>query len=701
MMNFDQHLSIEKDRAKNNLNTEDKMMKRSNAVRHLNLQLNAPKKLPKDNNTSINRSTNEKTKDKSGNNLNAKASSPLSSYIKESKRIIKTYKKYACTKPTNLDSTGEKKKRDMIELNRGIEGRKITQDSSFNIRMKASEKWTEGSEDEQFKKPSVFTVFDKMHKKEKTLEVGFFSDESEENEDEGKGGYRNILEDGDEDDDEPFGAKEHMTMNIMNEMVLDLDYLKERWEDVLFILGLKYNACCFMNNFEKILSLYHFVTTNLMELSSMPFKPLLENHKTDIQSRNWAKESRDQSKTQGSSIKSNMKIHQNIAKNITNPTKLITQLQNYESHNLHGGVTAQKYRFRVKEEHLYMMKRSLYFLFKSMEEQTSQVDFETVTKNLESVIIYCIRLEKGIACNVVQAFHRLFFQLHKGNTAFMMETEMFCKLAHTYLTTLNAVLDHNIRHYIAKKEGERSKEAPELIDLLGNDDLSLSDTLDNILRMQHVRIFLLENFPLSIVKHFELLKETIILVPSSSLDVLSSMLSSIFIFCKHTGLFSLLKRRLSLKYSPIQVFQSLTAHLLDCLSSPGLFSLPTHCQAEFASALTSLKKHTEGAHNYSLQAHIPLDHSTIKDMILIVHKTSFRLDHPACYSICKSIVDTIGTFVENSVLSFGEESRPAVASRFLYVAHHMTRFASELDRPAYSDLRTSMKWVIQVVKRHA
>lgn len=74
-----------------------------------------------------------------------------------------------------------------------------------------------------------------------------------------------------------FGAIEHQVTMIVSNCNVDMKWVTDNWESTIFVLNQSYQRVCFLNHFEKILSLFHFIIANITELRSFNFKSFLQS----------------------------------------------------------------------------------------------------------------------------------------------------------------------------------------------------------------------------------------------------------------------------------------------------------------------------------------------------------------------------------------------------------------------------------------
>jgi hypothetical protein len=346
----------------------------------------------------------------------------------------------------------------------------------------------------------------------------------------------------------------------------------------------------------------------------------------------------------------------------------------------------------LKPEHFQFLRKCLFFYFKAVEEsiRVPTICFENIVKKFESAVIFCIRLDRSLLSKVIQAFQRLFDQLDGQNH--MMEDEDFGKICSCYLTVLNNVLDNNVKFYLSQE-----REAIEL----ELEEYCLDRTLDSILKRQRIRTFLINHYPLSLAKHFEVLKETMINAPKGSVLLLSNVYSCIFIFTKYVQTFNFIRTRFAALFNVAEVCESTFQSALEVMGSemvkrsnelmaqgknhPHILLVPEM----FVRLLTHLDRHFQQLHFFHQETNIPLDTFVTKDALFWVQRilrvvfNTKRKEVAELIKICEKIISNLICYLSSIIVVSGTNR---VLFKYDFTETHLVQFVGIIRQSKRSDL---------------
>ncbi len=497
--------------------------------------------------------------------------------------------------------------------------------------------------------------------------------------------YVNILAMQDEEDD-LFGAVEHQVTMIMSNCTLDLNWVKENWDSVIFILNQKFSRIAFLNDFEKVLSLYHFILLNFNELSSQNFNSLISNPPTKPKSSNKTLTSettmvenltavniqtRDVSKGKrpGLFISEIAKINQK--KIIWTNNSRRTSAQKLDDKN-----SSQVYR----PELLRFFDKILLFFFKAIEECVSSptVNYENLVIQFEYVVTFCANVSNKYKAAIIEAFGKLFIGLDQFG--FMMSSEEFAVIAGTYFVVVNQSLKQNVMHYVNRKGSSIE------IDF---DSFSLEECLDRILKKHKQRAAIINHVSFKLILHFEALRELLIALPAHMNVLRVSAYSSIFIICKYPETFNLLRKKLSARIDVREVYQAMYLQMLDTIGNEAINQCSTmqigldkpdiiKFVERIIYMLVHLERHMQQQILFDSQAHILLDQTMVKETLMFIQrmlKIAFskpKKDITLMMELCIKFVSIFIYFLSSMIVS---SNRPDRLLSYSFMVPHLNHFS--------------------------
>ena len=520
-----------------------------------------------------------------------------------------------------------------------------TQHSSTTERL-SMKRYTEGS----FARTSQTDNFNKVSVQKLTTEE-FFNGQQNDN-------YVNILEQIDNEEDDKQDAIEHHIQETLSCAELTLEWVKSNWVDLIPIFKEKFSNVSYLNHFEVILHLYHFVVIHIYELKSLDFESIMTSpkYKDPAKGRSFL----DRPKTTNMSDlplkKEKLKgfFITDLAKK--NRGKIIWK----DASEPHTTLSWNA----LKEEHLFFIGKGLLFMFRAAEDFMGGhgIDYSRHLINLEAVIQRAIKCDKAFVTNVCQAFSRLFPRI--ASNSFILEDEEFVLIASSYLATICQALENYIGHFA---KGEK------LIAGIAWEVFRMDETLEYLLRVQKKRSPLVAHAAHRLIRYFELLKELLIVTPRDHWLLLANVYSTMMAYADYSQTYALLRQRFGQEGQLTLIFQSVIIQMNT--STEELIARGVKLSGsdnEYSNlyfdvctqAYTRLERHFQTSVFYERLTRIELDTFIVKELIMFIHcLTKFALekrrkDNSQLMAMSLKVLSTIQHHITGEMFALNNQNLP-------------------------------------------
>ena len=468
----------------------------------------------------------------------------------------------------------------------------------------------------------------------------------------GSEGFVNILLD--DDEDEVFGAIESKLAEL-TDIEIDLKWIKSNPEDTIFVLGLPYNRVCFLNSFIKILDIYFHVILNLKELSVvLPLGDLLPSPPRNFSATAPNLHSKSQNKTPGSFI-----------------TELAAKNKGNMIWNKQPSGQSTVGQTTLSEAQKHVISKALYYFFKTAEENAHNYSFEfpVFCTNFERLLSRCLNLSESFRLPIHKGFVRL-FQMMENNVP-LVDNDDYLQLVSMYLNVSNATLEKQIAAISRPAFRTRVTVTPPTIEW--------DQPLDLILKRQTIRTLLVRRSGLKLSRHFELLRDLLVICPVGNPVVVAYLYSALSSFTKYSQTLKLLQEKQSESPTIEQMFQAVYLSLaewaatqipaLPVLAQPSKrVNLPTvdipeserNLMAEgIGRAFENFQRHWQNLVLFEIGLCVSMDALSAKETIMALQKlvkaATVRPDTDPCqlFLLCSRILCCLETYLGSLVVYAG------------------------------------------------
>ena len=502
--------------------------------------------------------------------------------------------------------------------------------------------------------------------------------------------FVNILELVDDEEDGLHGAVDHELVMISERLKMNVGWMSENWHDVLFVLKQKYAAVCYLNCFQSILELFHYVTIHLKQMHSFDLSPLM----TSAAKKPPSRKSRITEDIDVPIASSSGNVHKKrtIGDFITSLAKLNpkqTIWRNQEAQRSKSTKAASvRPAFVINDPQSYFIRKSLAFYFKTLEESVKSplLDYEKLVSNFEAMVRTSVELHKTVRSMILEGFFKLFQGLEQFG--YMMDLEDYSLICSIYFTVVNASIKELVLELV-KPPAQRK----ELMfqDVLF-ESVRIDLMLDFMLKKQKQRTFLVDHLNFKLGAHFELMKEVIILSPKSHPILLANAFSCLFVYTKYSDSYKLIRNRLAHKFDPQEVLQPIFLQMLEFSSAAIQKKTETFergmsnddflnlCDITVFS-LTSIEKHMQQLNFFESLVNIHLDTLAIKECLIFLQRLvkvatqQNRKEYQEVILICKKLVSILVFFISSKVVSM---KNAGILKKFTYIIVHLEHLSRDI-----------------------
>ena len=206
-------------------------------------------------------------------------------------------------------------------------------------------------------------------------------------------------------------------------------------------------------------------------------------------------------------------------------------------------------------------------------------------------------------------------------------------------------------------------------------------------------------FAFKLVQHFDLMRDLLIVVPSSERLLKHQLYASIFIFCKHQSSYSLLAKRMQGRLDIRSIFSLLVSQYFDSVAFESI-AADEDMTDSVCGLLTSLERHAQQQAFFEERCQIDFDTHTVKLMLLFVQRIlklmydRKRRDGPGLLNVNIKTVGLIVYYLSSLVVS---SQVPEQLLKYQFMLPHL-RHLSTVVRHSTKDLTSKATELIRLMQ---